>query len=83
MSDILMDLLKPRIEQEKREYAEKREAEVNAFWQAKEIGWKKKESGWLEEKNSWLEEKNSLLEEKAELLRKLAEMQKSGGAVTA
>ena len=73
MSDILMDLLKPRIEQEKREYAriqvDKMKAEMNAFL-------KEKESGWLEEKNS-------LLEEKAELLRKLAEMQKSGGAVTA
>ena len=80
MSDILMDLLKPRIEQEKREYAriqvDKMKAEMNAFLKEKEIGWKKKESGWLEEKNS-------LLEEKAELLRKLAEMQKSGGAVTA
>ena len=80
MSDILMDLLKPRIEQEKREYAriqvDKMKAEMNAFL-------KEKESGWLEEKNSLLEEKNSWLEEKAELLRKLAEMQKSGGAVTA
>ena len=47
MSDILMDLLKPRIEQEKREYAEKREAEVNAFW-------KEKEAGWLEEKEELL-----------------------------
>ena len=69
MSDILMDLLKPRIEQEKREYAEKREAEVNAFWKEKEAGWQKKEASWLEEK--------------AELLRKLAEAQQSGGAVTA
>ena len=80
MSDILMDLLKPRIEQEKREYARiqvgKREAEVNAFWKEKEAGWQKKEAGWQKKEASWLEEK-------AELLRKLAEMQKSGGAVTA
>ena len=76
MSDILMDLLKPRIEQEKREYAEKRDAEVDAFWKEKEVGWQKKEAFWQKKEASWLEEKE-------ELLRKLAEAQKSGGAVTA
>ena len=58
MSDILMDLLKPRIEQEKREYAEKREAEVNAFWKEKEVGWmEEKTACWKRRRSccgSWL-----------------------------